>query len=33
MINLLRRLFRRNPRTLAQVEFDIIAHTNNLLDI
>lgn len=33
MINIIRRIFRRNPRTLAQVETDIISHTNKMLGI
>lgn len=33
MINILRRIFRRNTRTLDQVETDIIANTNARLGI
>lgn len=33
MINILRRIFRRTPRTLEATTADIIARTNNLLDI
>lgn len=33
MINILRRIFRRNTRTLAQVETDMIAHTNRMLGL
>lgn len=33
MINILRRIFRRTPRTLLEVETSIISRTNNLLDL
>ena len=33
MINILRRIFRRDTRTLDRATADIIARTNNLLDL